>query len=73
MLTKKSYFQNFSWFQFHVQKVMHDYVRWHCSIYLLCWFNSPQRKFMWKLLLFHIEMISAFSFGEMYFVKERYK
>ena len=29
---KKAYFQNFSWYQFFIYELMHDYVHWHCSI-----------------------------------------
>ena len=31
----------------------------HCSHRLLCWINSRVREFLWKLLSFHTEMISA--------------
>ena len=31
----------------------------HCSHLLLCWINSRVREFLWKLLSFHTEMISA--------------
>ena len=31
-INKISFFQNFSWSQFYIEQVMHDYVHWHCSI-----------------------------------------
>ena len=38
---------------------MHEYVHWHSSIHVdySVWTNSHQQEFMWKLLLFHTEMI----------------
>ena len=56
---KKGYFQNASWFYFYVYK----FNAWLCALVLfrtlLYQINSHQRDFMWKLLLFHTEMISA--------------
>ena len=55
-INQKSLFQNFSWFQFLHFQVMDDY---HCSHRLLFWIKSHVRVFLWKLLSFHTEMISA--------------
>ena len=56
---KTAYFKNFSWFQFCVYKFcMINYVVLHCSIeYGKS--KSRQLDFLWKLLSFHSEMISA--------------
>ena len=39
-------------------QVVHDYVHWHCSI-ACCVKLSLVDETLWKLLLFHTEMISA--------------
>ena len=39
-------------------QVMHD-MHVYYSHKLLCWIKSRVRDFLWKLLLFHTEMISA--------------
>ena len=41
-------------------QVMHDLIcMFHCSHRLLCWIKSRVWDFLWKLLSFHTEMISA--------------
>ena len=57
-MNKKAYFQNFSWFQFYVFKL---YMIIMCFIAhrLLSWIKSRVQDFLWKLLSFHTDMISA--------------
>ena len=56
---KKSYFQNFSWFQFYVFTLCMIMLCFIAPTDLLCWLKSRVRGFLWKLLSFHTEMISA--------------
>ena len=65
-------------------QVMHVWLCvFHCSHRLLCWIKSRIRDFLWKLLSFHTEMISASHFilkwfqhnssEEVYFFEEGYE
>ena len=62
-INKKAYFQNFSWFQFYSSKLWMGWLCvFHCFHSLLswlCWIKSGVRDFLWKLLSFHTDMISA--------------
>ena len=47
---------------------------WNCFIDYCIKINSRRQEFVWQLLLFHTEMISALiPLGEMYFLEESYK
>ena len=53
---------------------MHDnYLHWHCFIDYCVKLILINKNLCKKLLLFHTEMISVLSFGEMCFLEESYK
>ena len=74
ILTKKGYFQNFSWFQFYVYNVlMHDYVHWHCSIEYCFKLILVDKTLCENCFYFTLKWFLCNLFGEMCFLEENYK